>query len=242
MSTTEIPREDLYARARSASEAGRFEDAVRYGEQLAEHDLRSPGLDCSSVTHITLINLALANLALGRAAHSEELLDRVLKSEMRMFSSDDGYPWMTRVLLAESVGEQGRYEEAEAHLQQVLQRAEARGWPRHDAAIRARLAQARIFAQQQQWNQALPLARQAATEASQALPVPTALSARQLLGNCLRHTGELEEAEHVARRVLEDRQKYNGAAHPYTLEAASDLVLTLQAAGKPEQAVEVAEQ
>jgi tetratricopeptide (TPR) repeat protein len=240
VTTTEIPRDDLYARAHSASQSGRFEDAVRYGEQLAERDLRSPGLD-DTVTHITLIDLALANFNLGRAARSEELLNRVLESELRMFDPDHGYPWMTRVFLAESVGEQGRYEEAEAHLLQVLERAEAREWPRHDAAIRARLAQARIFGRQQHWNRALPLARQAAAETAQAIPVPVALSARQLLGNCLRHTGELEEAEMVARSVLEDRRRYNGTAHPYTLEAASDLVLTLEAAGTPDQAREVAE-
>ncbi|MFC1418787.1 tetratricopeptide repeat protein [Streptacidiphilus cavernicola] len=241
MTTTEIPREDLYARAHAASEAGRFEEAARYGEQLAERDLLSPGLD-DTATHITLINLALANFGLGRAARSEELLNRVLESELRTLGPDHGYPWMTRALLAEAVGAQGRYEEAAAHLQQVLDRAEAHGWPRHDAAIRARLAQARVLGRQQHWDRALPLARQAATEAAAAIPIPVALSARQLLGTCLRQTGELEEAELVTRSVLEDRRTYNGTTHPFTLEAASDLVLVLEAAGTPGRAREVAEE
>ncbi|MBV9025604.1 MAG: tetratricopeptide repeat protein [Streptomycetaceae bacterium] len=233
----------LYGLAGRALTTGQFAEAADLYEQAVAGFEAEHGPD-SDATLQALLEWGLALYNLQRYDEAEIHQRRALQARVRSIGADHGDTLNTRVRLAESIGAQGRWQEAEALARETVELGEARGWPLHESVISGRLAVAWIRRRQERWEEATELAR---TVVDQFHTVrdddhPFAVAARHLLVECLLHTGDLAGAEKQAAHVRQIRTTKLGPDHPYTIIISCDLARVLTTAGRPAEARALAAQ
>ncbi|WP_434596581.1 tetratricopeptide repeat protein [Streptomyces sp. A5-4] len=185
-----------------------------------------------------LHGFALTLYGLERYAEGEYHLRRALTGRGKAFGSSAPETIDTLARLAEAIGEQGRWIEAEALAREAFRLGQSALGVGHDVTPGALLASAWVTV-----SSGIPHADTAARAVVMALEGSThAASARNLLVVALRKSGRYEEAEDVARETLVMRVEQLGPDHPHTLLLRSDLALTLHAAGRTTEALALAEE
>ncbi|MDX5569103.1 tetratricopeptide repeat protein [Streptomyces sp. ID05-04B] len=143
--------------------------------------------------------------------------------------------------LAEAVGEQGRWEEAETLAREAVHRAETGLPATHEEALAARLALAWVL-QRTGAPDTEEVLRAVAGDLARVLGVRhrTTLASRHLLARLLREQERYDEALAVVRELAADRAGTLGPEHPHTLRAQADLAVLLHHVGHQEEAADLA--
>jgi tetratricopeptide (TPR) repeat protein len=231
--TTTTPFDDALDQAQQAFQQGQFYEASVLYQHIVD-DLPEAS-DGSDVQLSALRGRAIALYGLGRFHEGELLLRRVLTA---CGTEPEGERCVDALgLLAEAIGEQGRWVEAEALAREAVRLGEsALGLP-HETTLTALLALARVC------SHTAPATSEAwiretrdAIERYLGESHPVTWSAQHLLVDTLRTLGRWDEAEQAAENLIAVGACHQGAGHPYTLRARCDLALIFHAAGKQHEA------
>lgn len=232
---TVIPIDEALAQAQRVCDGGHF-----YEADLLYHQLLDDVPEDSETFLAALRGRAVALYGLGRFHDGEQQLRRVLVACTAEPEGERGVDALGR--LAEAVGEQGRWIEAEALARDAARRGESALGRRHEATLSALLALAWVRsstapAQSERWIREIREAIGRALGRSH----PLTWSAQHLLVTTLHSLGRWDDAEQAARSLVVARTRHQGADHPHTLRARCDLALILHAAGSHAEAVALAQ-
>ncbi|OJJ42627.1 hypothetical protein ASPZODRAFT_105081 [Penicilliopsis zonata CBS 506.65] len=133
---------------------------------------------------------------------------------------------------------QGRYQEAEAMLRQVLRGTEKILGPKHPDTLASINNLGSVLGEQGKYQEAEAMHRQALREKEKVLGPehPNTLASVNNLGLVLGDQGKYQEAEAMHRRALREREKVLGPEHPNTLASVNNLGLALGKQGKYQEA------
>lgn len=233
--------DDAREAAEKACRNGQFAEADRIYAQLFADDQDRP--PCSPKEAAVLRRgHAVALYGLRRFADAEAQLQRAL----------DGYadaPMAPETVanlsaLADAIGEQGGWIEAEALARDAVRRGETALGAQHEATLGGRLCLAWIHSRQEHWEEAAQLAEDIHADMAQVLGAEhrLTLSAGHLLSTCLLHASAPERAEAQATAVFHARKTLLGPDHPHTIAIAEVLARTRLATGQVEEAARLAEE
>ncbi|MFJ9379337.1 tetratricopeptide repeat protein [Streptomyces sp. NPDC101455] len=236
--TTATSFDDALDQAQQAFHQGQFYEASVLFQQIVD-DLPEAS-DGSDVQLSALRGKAVALYRLGRFHEAELLLRQVLIACGTEPEGERCVDGLGR--LAEAIGEQGRWVEAEALAREAVRRGKSELGRRHEATLTARLALAWVC------SHTAPATSEAwiretrdAIERNLGESHPVTWSAQHLLVDTLRTLGRWDEAEQAAQDLIAVGERHQGAGHPYTLRARCDLALILHGAGSQAQAVALAD-
>lgn len=225
--------DDALGQAEQACRRGQFYEANLLFQQLTD-GLPATG-DASEVHLAALRGRAIALYELGRFRDGEQLLQRVLIACGTEPEAARCVDALGR--LAEAVGEQGRWIEAEALARDAVRRGESVLGQQHEATLTALLALAWVCSHTSPTkSKAWIRETREAIERELGGAHPVTWSAQHLLVATLRTLGHWDEAEQTAQNLIAVRERHQGAGHPHTLRARCDLALIFHGAGKQHEA------
>jgi hypothetical protein len=229
------------AQAEKACRDGQFADADRIYSLLLAGGQDGPA--CSrDETQALLRGHAMALYGLRRFSDGEAQLRRALGG----YEDTPMVPAAveTLVKLADAIGEQDRWIEAEALVRDAVRRGEVALGEQHEATLIGRLSLAWAHSRQDRWEEAMWFAEAVHADMVRSLGADhrLTLSAGNLLANCLLHTGSRERAEERAEAVFQSRSAVLGQAHPHTIAIVRDLARIRVAVGKLDEALRLAEE
>ncbi|WP_405814214.1 tetratricopeptide repeat protein [Streptomyces sp. NBC_01390] len=239
---------DALAQAQIALSEGRFAQAEQLYAALID-TLSAEGVpadkqrrrdDAPRDLPALLEGHALALYGLARYRDAETQLRDALERRVTADGPMAPATLTTLARLAEAVGEQGRWTDAEALAREAERRAQTAPDITPAAQLTIRLALPWILVRT--WaDDALQQVRTLVTDVHYVLGEahPDCWAARHLFVQALRETGAYEEAEIEARNLLDLRIARQGPSHPHTLLLRRDLALVLHAAGRQEEAAEL---
>ncbi|KIM20239.1 hypothetical protein M408DRAFT_308877 [Serendipita vermifera MAFF 305830] len=150
--------------------------------------------------------------------------------------------------LAQSIRNQGRWEEAETLEKAVLEKRQRILGIDHPDSISAAAALAMTYSKQGRWNEAEKLEVEVLEKRNRLLGAdhPSSIDAMANLASTYSNQGRWKEAEQLQEEVLEKRIRILGADHPSSITAAASLASTYREKGRCNDAekfeIEVPEQ
>ncbi len=192
-------------------------------------------------------------LNLGSPGQAQELFERSLTYFEPHLSADHSIPWQARSLVAETLVDQGKSDQAVEQLEQDLLRYHREvgtngiGLARltHTLGV-AKLHLDDPKTAAQLFRQAISLYDDTldsrVTQGSTATSSLEVAESHHRLAQALLRLGELEDAEQRLQQVLEFRRHELGSTHPSTVTALGDLAALALYRGRDEQAAELYEQ
>lgn len=228
--------DNLRRQAEHALQTGDFAVSAHLYEQLL------PGMSPASGTEdaetlAARVQYALALYGLADYPAGETQLRYVLRGRQHLLGPDHPETLTTLARLADSLGEQHRWTEADELARTAAERAAAALGTEHPAALSCRLTLAWVL------YHTVPHESEEVIRATVRDIITVrgdghrdAWAARHLLVETLQVLGQTGEAESEARLLITLRHEYQGPAHPHTLRARADLALVLHTAGQTAQA------
>lgn len=230
------PLEETLVQAEQARHQGRLSESEQLYDSVVTALAAVPDTD-EDVCRV-LHGFALTLYGLERYAEGEYHLRRALTGRGKALGPSAPETIDTLARLAEAIGEQGRWIEADALAREAFRLGQSALGVGHDVTRGALLASTWVTV-----SSGTPHSDTLARAVVMALDGSThAASARNLLVVALRKSGQYEEAERIARETLLMREEQLGPDHPHTLLLRSDLALTLHAAGRTTEALTLAEE
>lgn len=234
--------------AEHALREGRFPEAEQLYTALidapAGEEVRAGGERQQDGAHRDLPALleghALALYGLARYQEAEARLKDALERRVAADGPMAAATLTTMARLAEALGEQGRWTEAQALAREAERRADLAPAIKPETRVSISLALPWILVRTQD-DTAMSKVRALVTDAHFTLGEahPDCWAARHLFVQALYETGAHEEAELEARTLLELRNSRQGPTHPHTLLLRRDLALILHATGRHHEAAEL---
>ncbi|WP_282695227.1 tetratricopeptide repeat protein [Streptomyces sp. CC208A] len=185
---------------------------------------------------------ALALYGLSDHPAGEAQLRRVVEGRERLLGPDHPSTLTALARLAEALGQQQRWLEAQALAQEAVRRGTRTLGAQHEATLSGRLALAWILARTGD-EDADAFVRETAHAIDSVLGRDhrDSWAAHHLRIDLLRSLDRLEEAEAEAREIIAIREQHQGGDHPHTLRAHADLALVLHASGHTADALTMIE-
>ncbi|MEU3713691.1 FxSxx-COOH system tetratricopeptide repeat protein [Streptomyces catenulae] len=228
--------------SRSFTDAGRFLQAIEYGEECVRRSERIHGPD-----HFETFNarhhLANSYSAAGRVQEALELRKWVLAVRERSLGPDHPETLKARNNLANSYSAVGRLSEARMLRGRVLDGWEKVAGPKDARAIGARNNLANSYSAAGMFAEARTLREKVLRDRKEELGPdhPDTLRALNNLANSYSEARQFREALDLSERVLADRERILGPDHPDTLDARSNLAVSRWEAGQFQKALELFE-
>jgi tetratricopeptide (TPR) repeat protein len=213
----------------AAMAKGSYMDAKSFFEKMLD-GFTQPNAHGTVNRALALDGISISLTVLGDYVEAEKY---VLRS-IEMWNTVGGYrdPKVLRMmmLLADNYLKQGRWQDAERILQEILSRAEADSVE----GLRAKGRLARVYSAQDRHTEAAELQETVLKKKKAKCGQDHWDTHREMvvLAHIYRDMGRLEEAEALLRDVVEWRQKHFGKEHPGTLESLHSLALIYLTQGR----------
>lgn len=228
--------DNLGQQAERAFLAGDFAAAARLYQQLLTGISTTSGTeDADSLAARGQYALALYGLADYPAGETQ--LRHVLHGQQQLLGPDHPHALFTIARLADNLGEQRRWPEADELARTAVEHATTALGAEHEATLSCRLTLAWVL------YHTVPHESEDVIRATVRDIVAVhcdghrdSWAARHLLVETLHVLGRTDEAESEAHTLIALREEHQGADHPHTLRARADLALVLHAAGHTVQA------
>jgi tetratricopeptide (TPR) repeat protein len=218
-------------------EMGRFPDAERYFRR-ALGMLGESGGNNKLDRALLLTNLALLERETGHTTKSEALLHQAIAIETETLPPDDARLTQARAALAELVLIDGRHQEAERMLQEVLAAFEQRPerWQQEIGTILGDLGIVRHF--QGRNDEAIQLFRQAIAIHEAGLGPMHPILIRPLinLARIQAASGRQDDADAIFRRAVQIAEQRLGPEHPAYSDVMKSYAAFLRATGHKREA------
>jgi CHAT domain-containing protein/Tfp pilus assembly protein PilF len=213
-----------YAEARKLFQAGRYAEAIPYGERALS--LREAVLGGTHLEVAKALNqLGVLHALQGDFDQAEPLFKRALA--IREAALGPTHPDVLQSLanFASFYTDQGLYGRAEPLHQRVLALREATLGKDHPSVATTLSNLARLYLEQGLYGQAQPLFERALaiTEAAHGKDHPEVAGALDSLGNLYKHQGLYSRAESLLKRGLVIREEALGKDHPNVADSLNNL-------------------
>ncbi|WP_340375707.1 tetratricopeptide repeat protein [Streptomyces sp. SS7] len=228
--------DDLRRHAERALQTGDFAASAHLYEQFLPDISPASGTEDAD-TLAARVQYALALYGLADYPAGETQLRHVLHVQQQDLGPEHPDTLTTLARLADNLGEQDRWTEAEELASTAVERATTALGAEHPATLSCRLTLAWV------------LYRTAPHESEESIRATVrdivaahgdghrdSWAARHLLVETLCVLGKTDEAESEAHALISLREERQGAGHPHTLRARADLALVLHTAGQTARA------
>ncbi len=176
--------------------------------------------------------------ALGAYQPARIHLERAVALRRELRGDDHPETLASRAALAALTGDEGRLEEAEAALREVLEDRRRALGPEHVDSVESLRSLATVLEARGSYDEAGAALAEVAERFAAALGPedPQTLGAQISYAAVLDRQGRATEAEAVQREALESAREALGEGHPTTLRAMADLAISLARQGRFEEA------
>lgn len=228
--------DNLRQQAERALQTGDFTGSARLYKQFLPDISPDSGTEDAD-TLAARVQYALALYGLADYPGGETQLRHVLRGQQQPLGPDHPDTLTTLARLADNLGEQHRWTEADELARTAVERATAALGAEHPTTLTCRLTLAWVLYHTVP-HESEETIRSAVRDivAVRGDGHHDAWAARHLLVETLRVLDKTEEAESEAHRLIALREEHQGAVHPHTLRARADFALVLHTAGQTARA------